>query len=67
MPAVQRGSAVKRPSGLWAARWYDDAGTRRQQGGFQTRSSALAWLDGKLEEVVALRRGTPRLFAAATC
>ena len=59
MPAVQRGSAVKRPSGLWAARWYDETGKRHQEGGFPTRSAALAWLDGKLEEVVALRRGDP--------
>ena len=59
MPSVQRGQVVKRPYGIWAARWYDEAGARRQQGGFQTKSAASAWLDSKLDEVVALRRGDP--------
>jgi integrase len=59
MPSVQRGQVVRRPSGSWAARFYDETGTRRQQGGFQTRSDALAWLGRKVEEVAALRRGDP--------
>ena len=59
MPSVQRGSVVKRPSGVGAARWYDEAGKRCQQGGFETRSEALAFLGSKVEEVVALRRGDP--------
>jgi integrase len=59
VPSVQRGSAIKRPSGRWEARYYDETGKRRYQGGFATRSEALAWIDARLEEVVALRRGDP--------
>jgi integrase len=56
MPSAQRGSVVKRGK-RWAARWYDDQGVRRFQGGFLTRSEAGEWLDRKVEEVAALRRG----------
>ena len=57
MPARQRGRIEKLPSGRWSVRFYDDAGTRRRQGGFDTKSEAGAWLDRKLDEVEALRRG----------
>ncbi len=56
MPSVQRGSVRKRETS-WQARFYDETGARRYVGGFPTRTAALEWLDGKLEEVAALRRG----------
>jgi integrase len=56
MPARQRGQTVKR-GGLWGARWYDETGRRRFQGGFTTRSDARAWVDRKVDEVEKLRRG----------
>jgi len=56
MPSTQRGSVVKRGS-RWGARWYDEAGTRRFRGGFETKSAAREWLDRKVDEVEALRRG----------
>ena len=58
MPRVQRvGRIEKLPSGRWSARWYDETGVRRRQGGFDTKSAAGEWLDGKLKEVAALKRG----------
>src|SRR3954469_14167534 len=56
MPASQRGSVVKRGN-CWQARYYDENGTRRAQGGFETKSAAREWVDGKTDEVLALRRG----------
>jgi integrase len=56
MPSVQRGSVVKRGAS-WQARWYDENGARRSQGGFETKSAAREWVDGKVDEVSALRRG----------
>jgi integrase len=56
MPSVQSGSTVKRGQ-RWGARWYDEAGARRFQGGFETRSAAHEFVDDKVEEVAALRRG----------
>jgi integrase len=56
MPSVQRGSTIKRGA-RWGARYYDESGTRRFQGGFETKSEARAFVDGKVEEVAALRRG----------
>jgi integrase len=56
MPSIQRGSTVKRGR-LWGARWYDETGARRFQGGFETRSAAREFVDGKVEEIAALRRG----------
>jgi hypothetical protein len=57
MPSLQRGRIEKLPSGRWSVRWYDQAGVRQRQGGFQTKSEAGEWLDHKLREVSALRRG----------
>ena len=54
--SVQRGSVRKR-GGTWSVRFYDDAGARRERGGFETRTDALGFLDRKLDEVTALRRG----------
>lgn len=56
MPAKQAGSVVKRGR-KWAARWYDETGARRFQGGFETKTAARAWLDDQVKEVLALRRG----------
>jgi integrase len=58
MPASQRGSVVKRGK-RWGARWYDENGLRRFQGGFDTRSAAGAFVDSKVQTVLALRRGDP--------
>jgi integrase len=56
MPSVQRGSVVKRGK-RWAARWYDENGKRRSQGGFETKGAAREWVNNKVEEIAALRRG----------
>jgi hypothetical protein len=58
MPAEQRGSVVKRGK-RWAARWYDEDDVRRFQGGFETKSAARTWVDNRVDEVAALRRGDP--------
>src|SRR5215204_6211615 len=57
MPARQRGRIEKLPSGNWSVRYYDEAGARQRQGGFETKSAAAEWLDRKTDEVEALRRG----------
>ena len=56
MPASQRGSVIKRGN-RWAARYYDEAGERRFRGGFSTRSEARTWVESRVDEVEALRRG----------
>jgi integrase len=56
MPSVQRGSVVKRGT-RWQARWYDETGTRKSQGGFDTKTAAREWVDNRAKEVLALRRG----------
>jgi integrase len=56
MPSVQRGSVVRHGSG-WSARFYDENGSRRRKGGFETRTDALEWLGRKLRQVDALRNG----------
>jgi integrase len=56
MPSTQRGSVVKRGN-RWAARWYDENGQRQFEGGFETKSAAREYVDNKVEEVAALRRG----------
>jgi integrase len=58
MPSVQRGSVVKR--GTWLARYRDENGNEKSQGGFATKSAAREWLDDKVKEVAALRRGDLR-------
>jgi integrase len=62
MPSVQRGQTVKRGK-RWGARWYDENGKRQFQGGFETRSAARSFVDDKVEEVAALRRGDPSALA----
>ena len=56
MPSKQRGSVVKRGR-TWQARWYDENGRRHARGGFETKTAADEWLDPKVKEVSALRRG----------
>ncbi len=56
MPSVQRGQVVKL-AGSWGARWYDEHGGRQRQAGFATKSAAREWLDDKVDEVNAVRRG----------
>jgi integrase len=56
MPSLQRGSIVKRGK-TWAARWYDEEGVRRFHGGFPTKTKAVEWLDRRVRDVAALRRG----------
>lgn len=58
MPAKQRGSAVKLPSGAWSARYYDADGRRlRAREAFPSKTAAEDWLERKVKEVAALRRG----------
>jgi integrase len=57
MPAKQRGTVIKRGPGNWQARYRDEDGQQRGQSGFDTKTEAREWLDGKLPEVAALRRG----------
>jgi integrase len=64
MPSVQHGQVVKRGK-RWGVRWYDEDGARRFQGGFETKSAARSWVDNKVEEVAALRRGDPAALAQA--
>jgi integrase len=56
MPAKQRGSVVKRGA-TWQARYRDENGAQRGQGGFPSRTAALDWLDSRMNEVLAFRRG----------
>ena len=56
MPAVQRGALDKRGR-TWRARYRDENGQPRSRSGFATKSEAGEWLDRKLDEVEALRRG----------
>ena len=56
MPARQRGSTVRRGKS-WAVRWADENDIRQFRSGFETKSEARAWLDHKVDEVEALRRG----------
>ena len=56
MPAKQRGSVLKRGTS-WQARWYDEQGVAHAQGGFETKTAAGDWLESKVNEVSALRRG----------
>jgi hypothetical protein len=56
MPAKQRGSVVKRGK-QWQARWRDENGKQCGQGGFPSKTAGRDWLDDRMEEVIALRRG----------
>ncbi|MBA2742271.1 MAG: site-specific integrase [Actinobacteria bacterium] len=56
MPARQRGSTVRRGK-TWAARYRDAEGVQRLRGGFGSKTDARAWLDSRVDDVEALRRG----------
>jgi hypothetical protein len=56
MPARQRGS-VEKLATCWGVRFVDEGGIRRRQSGFATKTQARAWVDAKVDEVEALRRG----------
>jgi excisionase family DNA binding protein len=56
MPAQQRGS-VEKLAKCWSVRFVDENGVRRRQGGFVTKTQARNWLDSKINEIGALRRG----------
>jgi integrase len=57
MPKHQTGSVVKRGKRNYGARYYDETGRRRYQGGFETQTAAETWLRDKVDEVAARRRG----------
>jgi integrase len=56
MPARQRGS-VEKLAKCWSVRFVNENGVRRRQGGFATKTQARNWLDSKINEIEALRRG----------
>jgi integrase len=59
MPSVQRGIVEKRGN-RWSARWRDENGRSRRQTfgtGREGKADASAFLQAKLAEVAALRRG----------
>jgi integrase len=47
----QRGQIFRRPSGLWAIRYYDAHGTRTQTTGFRTKGEAREALEEALRQV----------------
>jgi integrase len=57
MAKKRAGSVVKRGQRDYGARFYDETGARRYQGGFETHSAAATWLRTRVDEVLALRRG----------
>jgi integrase len=52
----QRGSVTRRGKD-WRARWRDENGKLCERSGFRTSADAWAFLDPKVDEVSALRRG----------
>ena len=56
MPARQRGTVIRRGK-TWQARWRDENGAQRGQGGFPSKTAAADWLENRTKEVAALRRG----------
>lgn len=56
MPARQRGSTIRRGKS-WSASYYDERGVRTRRGGFATKSEAREWVDARVDETEALRRG----------
>jgi integrase len=53
------------PSGRWSVRFYDESDVRVRQGGFSTKSEAGEWLERRLGDVQALRRGDASAVARA--
>lgn len=56
MAAEQQGSLYKTKTGS-GVRYRDAQGRQRRQGGFKNDRQALKWLDTKLDEIAAERRG----------
>jgi integrase len=63
MPARQRGFARKRGT-AWLAGWYEDS-RQHTRGGFETKTAALDYANGKADEAVA-RRNALRFGDAGT-
>lgn len=57
MPKQQAGYVWKRGKRNYGVRYYDEKGSRRYQGGFETETAAERWLRDKVDEIAALRRG----------
>lgn len=57
MPKQQSGYVWKRGKRNYGVRFYDEEGSRRYQGGFETQTAAEKWLRDKVDEIAALRRG----------
>jgi integrase len=57
MPSVQHGSVVKRGDRNYQARWRDEHGNQRGQGGFETKSEARRYADDQVKATLAIRRG----------
>jgi integrase len=49
--SAQRGQIFRKPTGLWAVRWRDAEGCRRQRTGFATKAEARQVLDEELRRV----------------
>jgi hypothetical protein len=60
MPAEQRGSARKLPSGKWQLRWYDREGKRCSGGAFSTKTEALRHYRDVIEPALDGRSATRR-------
>lgn len=62
MPSVQRGSVVRLASG-YGVRYYNESGKRQRASGFgvgrEGKAAAVAFLNARVAEVEALRRGDP--------
>jgi hypothetical protein len=66
MPARQRGSTVRRGN-AWGARYYDETGARRFQGGFETKTEARDCSTRVSARLRPCGVETSRRFAAVTC
>ena len=49
--SAQRGQIFRKPTGLWAVRWRDAEGHRRQRTGFRTKAEAREVLEEELRRV----------------
>ena len=49
--SAQRGQIFRKPTGLWAVRWRDAEGRRRQRTGFRTKAEAREVLEEELRRV----------------
>lgn len=56
MPRTQEGSIIEQGKG-YAVRFRDAQSRSRRQGGFKTERQARRWLDNRLDEIAAERRG----------